>query len=44
MNELSKSDLEFIINYCNEHKDLVSGEDKDFYELVTQLVFEFENK
>ncbi len=43
MNELSKSDLEFIVDYLNE---LLIDEPvhKDFCQLVAELVFEFNQK
>lgn len=43
MNELSKSDLEFIVDYINELK-ITEPKHKDFCDLVAQLVYEFTNE
>lgn len=43
MNELSKSDLEFIIDYINELK-VEDPKHKDFCDLVDELVYEFTHK
>lgn len=41
MNELSKSDLEFIKDYCNFRLSGSVDLDKDFYLLVLELLREF---
>lgn len=41
MNELSKTDLEFINDYCNSHLSGSVDLDKDFYLLVLELLREF---
>lgn len=43
MNELSRSDLEYIVEYINELK-LTDVKHKDFCDLVAQLVVEFTSK
>lgn len=40
MNELSKTDLEFIREYCHSHYAGSSDLDKDFYLLVLELLHE----